>query len=159
MTTFNNWHHQVNCWCTTKSQGASISASRIYKGAAILLSIVSEITSMSSPHPSRENIDIYAGKNPHCSRFGGAAVKCGVCLMHGTGLPLGLCPLWRCLGALVCFLGPFWSLLQLLGLSICSNLTSLLPHLSDWYLCITSCFLCPDSLTYMCTVAMLALFD
>ena len=26
MTTFNNWHHQVNYWCTTKSQGASIAA-------------------------------------------------------------------------------------------------------------------------------------
>ena len=159
MTTINNWHCQVNCRCTTVHQ-ASISASRLYKGAAILLSIIciwNNIYVITST--IKKNIDIYAGKHSHYSRSGGTAVNCGICLMQSTGLPVGLCPLWCCLGALVCFLGPFWSLLQLLGLSIFSNLTGLLPHLSDWYLCITCCFLCPDSLTFMCTVAMLALFD
>ena len=36
--------------------------------------------------------------------------------------------------------GPFWSWRQLIGLSISSVLSALLPHLSDWYLCMTCCF-------------------
>ena len=56
----------------------------------------------------------------------------GICLVCSSCLPPCQCPPWHCLGSLVHFVGPFWSWPKLFGITICSVLSSLLPHLSDW---------------------------
>ena len=56
----------------------------------------------------------------------------GICLVCSNCLPPCQCPPWHCLGSLVHFVGPFWSWPKLFGITICSVLSSLLPHLSDW---------------------------
>ena len=95
--------------------------------------------------PSRKTLTILQGQlTIQCSRFGereeALLLSGGIFLMCSICLPLGQCPLWRCLGCLVCVLGPFWFWLQPFGPSVVGVLSDLHLHLFEWYLCLASCF-------------------
>ena len=100
--------------------------SKIYTRALPdLLSIISAIISLSSSHPSRKTLNSVLGPL-HIRR--GLLFTGGICLVCSSCLRPCQCPP----GSLVHFVGPFLSYPQLFGISICSVLSSLLPHLSDW---------------------------
>ena len=80
------------------------------------------------------NTQDWGGEEKALLLSGGIFLMCSICL------PSGQCPLWRCLGCLVCVLGPFWFWLQPFGPSVVGVLSDLHFHLFEWYLCLAFCF-------------------
>ena len=78
----------------------------------------------------KKNIGFCVGA---AERSEGLAIYWGICLVCSSCLPPCQCPPWHCLGSLVHFVSPFLSYPQWFGILICSVLSCLLSHLSDWY--------------------------
>ena len=123
-------------WCTTKPQGAYFSSPRVSRELPPLNNICNKHL-CHHQDPSRKMLTILQGQLPiQCSRFGGEGEEAlllsgGIFLMCSICLPLGQCPLWRCLGCLVCVLGPFWFWLRPFVPSIVGVLSDLRLHLFE----------------------------
>ena len=94
---------------------------------------------------SRKNVDYSAGSASYLIlKIGGGEeallLSGGIFLVRSICLPLGRCPLWHCLGCLVCVLGPLWYWLQPFGPSTFGVLSDLRLHLFEWCLCSPYCF-------------------
>ena len=114
---------------------------RYFKGANILLSMISAITSMSALNTSRQMLTSMQGQQFLLHKVGGlccclvASLWCTavafplVCVSPGAAL-VPWCAFWV----------PSGPCCNCLVSQLFSVLSSLLPHLTDWYLCIIYCF-------------------